>query len=100
MIDSKSVIAKIEENICCIKEFGVNRIGLFGSFSRNEQDDNSDIDIIVDYKKGYVNLDNYMGLKYFLEDLFDKKVDLVRSSILKPKVRKNVMESVIYVKGT
>ncbi|MEM2131035.1 MAG: nucleotidyltransferase domain-containing protein [Candidatus Woesearchaeota archaeon] len=56
-------------------KFKVEKIGLIGSYLKNQQNKNSDIDFIVSFKEK--NFDNYMGLKLFLEKLFKKKIDLV-----------------------
>ena len=57
------------------REFGVKKIGLFGSYAKDEQTDNSDIDFYVDFKKK--SFDNLLGLWVYLEDLFNKKVDIL-----------------------
>ena len=55
--------------------FAVKRIGIFGSFSRGEQKESSDIDILVEFEKPTFR--NFMDLSFYLEDLFGRKVDLV-----------------------
>ena len=50
-------------------------MGLFGSFSRGEQKKDSDLDFLVEFEN--TTFDNYMDLKFFLENLFGKKIDLV-----------------------
>jgi predicted nucleotidyltransferase len=58
-------------------QYGVKRIGLFGSFARNEQTRSSDVDVLVEFAEGQATFDNFMHLVYFLEDLFSRKVDLL-----------------------
>jgi len=53
------------------KRFKVNKIGLFGSFARDEAANTSDIDIVVDMPSSF---DNFFELKYFLEEKFKRKV--------------------------
>ena len=77
MLKSDEILRKIEENKDKIKRFGVKRLGLFGSYIRDEQKSGSDIDIVVEFEKGMKTFDNYMDLKFFLEDIFNCKVDLV-----------------------
>lgn len=79
------------------KRFGIDQIGLFGSFSRQEQKEDSDVDILVEFKEGYKNFDRYMDLKFFLEDLLGRKVDLVIKSAVKPKLKKYIEEELIIV---
>jgi len=77
----------------------VKRIGLFGSYIRNEQKDRSDIDILVEFEKNQKTFDNYMDLKFFLEDLFKSKVDLVVVEAIKPDLKPYIMRSVRYASG-
>lgn len=75
--------------------FGILEIGLFGSFSREEQTESSDIDILVEFKEGFKNFDNYMDLKFFLEEVFGRKVDLIIKSAVKPALRKYIEEELL-----
>lgn len=79
-----------------IKGCGVKKIGLFGSYIRNEQKVGSDIDILVEFEKEKKTFDNYMDLKFFLEDLFKYKVDLVVVEAIKPDLKPYILESVKY----
>ncbi|MDH5717668.1 MAG: nucleotidyltransferase family protein [Spirochaetia bacterium] len=76
--------------------FGVKNIGIFGSASRNEAEENSDLDILVEYETGRLNLDTYMDLKYYLENLFKCRVDLVTKSSIKKHSKENILKEVIY----
>lgn len=78
------------------KEFHVKNIGVFGSFVRNKQTKKSDIDILVEFKKGHKDFFNYMRLKYYLEDLLGGKVDLVIKEAVKPQLREIIFKEVIY----
>jgi hypothetical protein len=80
------------------KKYGIKRIGVFGSFAKNEQKETSDIDVLVEFEKGAKTFDNYMNLKFFLEDLFDRKVDLVIIDALKPDIKDRVLKEVKYAK--
>lgn len=73
----------------------MKKIGLFGSFLKGKQNKKSDVDIIVKFDKA--TFDNYMDLKFLLEKLFRKKVDLVTEKSLKPAL-KYVKKEAIYVK--
>jgi len=95
---SEELMEKIEENIEDIKKYGVKRIGLFGSYVRNEQKSESDIDILVRFERGKKTFDNYMDLKFFLEDLFNRKVDLVIIEALKPDLKQYILGSVKFFK--
>jgi predicted nucleotidyltransferase len=90
------ILKAIKKNDGKIKAFGVKRIGLFGSYVRGEQKKGSDVDILVEFERGSKTFDNYMGLKFFLEDLLDCKVDLVISEALKPLIKPQIMKEVLY----
>ncbi len=99
MLTYKDILTKLEENTATIKKYGVKRIGLFGSYIRKEQKDTSDIDILVEFEKGKITFDNYMDLKFYLEDLFKCKVDLVMKEAIKPDLKPYIIGSVKYAAG-
>ena len=77
-------------------EFGVVNIGLFGSFAKGEQTADSDIDILVELKEP--RFDWLAGLKIYLEQSFEKKIELVRkSNLLKSRFIRRVEKDIIYV---
>ena len=78
------------------ERFGVEKVGIFGSFARGEARPDSDIDILVEFRKGEKTFDNYMNCKFYLEDLFGRKVDLVTDAALKPLIRDPILREVIY----
>ncbi|MCX5750196.1 MAG: nucleotidyltransferase family protein [Candidatus Saganbacteria bacterium] len=80
-----------------VKKFGVKKIGLFGSYLRGDFNKKSDLDLLVEFRKK--TFDNYMGLKFFLEDAFDLKVDLVTKESLKPRLKPLILKEVEYAKG-
>ncbi|MDD3686666.1 MAG: nucleotidyltransferase family protein [Bacteroidales bacterium] len=77
------------------QKFSVDRIGYFGSYSRNEQTLNSDIDILVSFKKpvGW----EFFDLQEFLENELNIKVDLVSEKALKEQLRQIILQSVKFV---
>jgi uncharacterized protein len=91
---------KINQKIDYIKEnFQVKEIGIFGSFARGGYfvHEDSDIDILVSFNKGFKDFFNYMRLKYYLEDLLGKKVDLVIKDAVKPRLKEKILNEVQYV---
>jgi uncharacterized protein len=78
------------------KRFGVAKIGIFGSFAHGEERPESDVDVFVTFQNGKKTFDNFMGTKFFLEDLFKRKVDLVTDGALKPLIRDPILQDVIY----
>jgi len=80
-----------------VEKFGVIEIAIFGSYARGEQMKDSDVDLIVDFKEGWKTFDNYMDLKFYLEELFGKKVDLVIKSAINHRIKPFIIEEAIYV---
>lgn len=78
------------------QKYGVKRIGIFGSFAREEQRADSDIDVLVDFEEGAKTFDNFMDLKFLLEDLFHRKVDLVTIKALRPQLKEGILKEVTY----
>ena len=78
-----------------LRRYSVKWLGLFGSYVKEAARDDSDIDLLVDFEK--LSFDNYMGLRIFLEDLFDKKIDLVISNSVKPRLKPRIEKEVEYV---
>ncbi len=79
------------------EKFGVIKIGLFGSFARDEQNENSDIDVAIEIEKERKSLKNFFGLKRELEEKLGKKVDLGVETALKPIVKERAQKEIIYV---
>jgi len=96
MLTKKNIVEIIRDNTEEIKTFGVKRIGVFGSFARAAEHDRSDIDILVEFQYGRKAFDTYMELKFFLEKLFHRKIDLVIKGALKPGIKPYVLKEVIY----
>lgn len=92
----KLVLNLLGKNMGTIKNYGVNRIGIFGSIAQGRSGPSSDVDILVVFGKGKKTFDNYMDLLFFLEKLFGRKVDLVISEAVKPDILPHILESVEY----
>lgn len=77
------------------QQYGVDSIGIFGSYSRNEQTETSDIDVLVKFSKP--ELKSLIGLLTFLEKRFSKKIDIVtEGKQLSQRFRKQVESEIIY----
>lgn len=77
-------------------KYQVKNLGVFGSFVRGEATANSDLDLLVEFKEE-VTFDNYMDLKFLLEDLLGCKIDLVIEEDIKPQIRERILAETIYV---
>ena len=80
------------------KEFGLVKLGIFGSFGRNEAKEDSDIDIIIELDNDVDDIyRKKLAFKHELESYFQRKVDIAREKYLKPLAKKSIMNDVIYV---
>jgi len=79
-----------------IRDLGVRRYGLFGSFARGQTTEQSDIDILVEFEPGQKTFDNFMELAFFLEDLLGREVDLVTAESLSPHIGPRILKEVEY----
>jgi len=93
----EDVLKRLRKNRSQLQAFGVKRIGLFGSFVRGEQKNISDIDLIVEFEPGKKTFDNFMALSFFLEALFQHKVELVTAESLSPYIGPYILKEVEYV---
>src|SRR3989338_2869370 len=80
----KMILATLGEHRQEIKNFGVKKIGVFGSFAKGSQTERSDVDILVKFEAA--TFDNYVGLKSLLKKLLKKKIDLVTEGSLRPEL--------------
>lgn len=89
------VLDLIKEHELEIKDrYSVNKIGVFGSYARGEEKDSSDVDILVEFDES--TLHNFMGLVFYLEELFGKEVHLVTNNALSPYMHPNVEKEVVW----
>lgn len=77
-------------------EYAVNKIGIFGSYTKEEQIETSDIDILVDFQKA-IDLLTFVHLKDHLSKLLNVNVDLVMKKALKPNIGRRILKDVIYI---
>ena len=78
------------------EKYNVRRMGLFGSFVRGEQTNDSDVDIIVDYAET-PSLFSMIELEQYLEKVLDMKVDLVTMKGIKPRLKEHIIKEVDYI---
>ena len=92
-------IEKIKSKIVKIlKKHGIVRAGIFGSYAKGEQKKNSDVDILIEVDKNRkFSLLDFVGLKLELEDVLKKKVDLVEYSVIKKRIRNQILNDEVKV---
>lgn len=79
-----------------MKKYKVKEIGIFGSYVKNLQNKNSDLDILVDFSEP-ISFFQFLDLEEYLENLFHLKVDLVSKKALKPKIGENILREIAYI---
>jgi len=78
--------------------FRIAKIGLFGSYARGEETEDSDIDIIVEFYPNTENLSEIKSsLKQFIKTAFEKEVNIAREKYLKPYFREQILRSAIII---
>lgn len=95
---SKEEILRILEQLKeeMVDKYKIERIGLFGSFIKGGQKENSDIDILVEFGKE-ADLFDFLGLSLFLEEALKQKVDVVSKASLREELRETVLKEVAYL---
>ena len=99
MLTKQDIFQTIIDNKEAIKNFGVTEIGLFGSYVREEQTPESDIDFLVDIVKERKTLRNFIDFCDLLESLFkNNKIDIVSKKGLSKFIGPHILKEVDYVK--
>ncbi len=95
---TKDEILKIlEQEKAVLRQYGVKRLGLFGSYARGEATEQSDLDFVVEFERK--SFDGYMDLREFLEKRFQCRIDLVIADVVKPALRGPIVDQAIYASG-
>lgn len=79
-----------------LRELGVKRIGLFGSFVRGEQSTDSDIDLLVEFEPGKKSFNAFMELSFLLEGLLQHRIELLTPESLSPYLGPHILREVEY----
>jgi predicted nucleotidyltransferase len=91
------IVDKLLKHISKIKEFGVEKIGIFGSLLKGET--TGDIDILITFRKNEESFEKLMDLYYFLEDLLNAQIDLVTTNALSPYIAPYILREVEYIEA-
>jgi hypothetical protein len=78
------------------RRYHVKKIGLFGSLLRGDAEPGSDVDVLVEFKRGQATLHNLLALRDHLQTLFHRKVDLVTVGGLSPFMRSYIENEVAW----
>lgn len=93
----KELIQTILENQDKIRQFGVKKIGFFGSFVRDTINDKSDVDFYIEFFPESISFKNFMRLGDFLEEITGRKIEMVTPESLNKFIGKYIVQEVEYV---
>jgi len=97
MLGNSEIEQRIKDNLTVLnREYAVSEIGVFGSYARNEQTPDSDLDILVNFSRP-VGFISFMELEQHLQHLLGVKIDLVTRAALKPGIGERILKEVKYV---
>ncbi|MBD2635497.1 nucleotidyltransferase family protein [Limnothrix sp. FACHB-881] len=95
-LTAETVLETLRQQPNLFEQYNIKTLALFGSTARNQATEHSDLDFLVEFA-GDPTLNLYMSLKFFLEDLFQKKIDLVIQEDIKPQIKESIIKKAIYV---
>ncbi len=97
-LTAAEILARLDSHADELRQMGVEKIGLFGSYARDDADPASDIDILVRLREmSFFN--GYMRAKLYLEELLGHPVDLALEDSLREELRPRILSEAIYAKG-
>ncbi len=97
MAKKQDELKKLKSKIVNIlKKYKIKKAGIFGSFVRGEQKRNSDIDILAEIPMN-INLFDFVGIKLELEDKLGRKVDLVEYKLIRPELKKIILDEEVRI---
>ncbi len=96
-MNTQDIVTRLKELKPIITaRYKAREIGLFGSFVRGEQEANSDIDLLVEFEDN-ADLFDLIGLALYLEEIFQRQVDVVSRQALRAELRESVLQQVVTV---
>ncbi len=98
MLTKEEIKNRIRSNADILRDYHVNKIGIFGSYVHETQNQASDIDILVGFS-GSVTLFQYVHLADTITSFLNHKVDLVTVDGIKPIIKEKVLKEVEWVEG-
>lgn len=96
-MDTKELLSKLREvKPIILSDYRAKDIGLFGSFVRGDQHGDSDIDVLVEFEEE-ADLFDLVGLGQYLEEILQRKVDVVPKRAIRPELRESILQEVVSV---
>jgi predicted nucleotidyltransferase len=94
----ESLLERISGHRSQIRAFGVKELGLFGSFARDTSiNEQSDVDLLVEFEPDKKSFDNFMDLSFYLEELLGRKVEIVTPQSLSKYIGPHILKQVQHV---
>jgi uncharacterized protein len=98
MTTRENIIKTLKSNKPKLTNLGIRRVGLFGSYIRGEQSNESDIDLLIDFEPEKENFDNFMAVCDLFEKIFkNEKIEVVTKNGLSPYIGPEILKEVQYV---
>ena len=91
------ILQKLSESRNKIHEYGISRVGLFGSFVRGDQHKESDVDLLVEFQEGRKTYRNFMDFSDYIEKTLGRRVEILTPEALSPYIYPYVKKEIRYV---
>src|SRR5262249_38656963 len=95
-LDATVILETLSHHLPALRDLGVAKIGLFGSYARGDARLDSDIDLLVYMADEHYSYSDLFDVQAYLQNLFTPKLDLVPEDSLKPRIRTHILDEVIY----
>ncbi len=98
MTTKDNILKELRNNKQKLTKFGIRNVGLFGSYIRNEQSSDSDIDLLVEFDSDKETFDNFMAVCDLFENIFkNQRIEVVTKNGLSPYIGPKILSEVQYV---
>lgn len=93
----REILSRLQEHEKQLRDLGVERIGLFGSFVHGRQVPESDVDLLLEFQPGMKTFDRFMQISFLLEDILQRTVELVTIEALSPYLGPHILNETEYL---
>src|SRR4051794_26387484 len=93
----EAILSLLHINRNIVRQFGVSKLSLFGSFLTDRFHSESDIDFLVEFQPHMKTYDNFMELSFFLEELLGRRIELVTPQSLSPYIAPHILKEAEHV---
>jgi len=95
--NKKTLITRLKNNSNKLKSFGIAKLSIFGSFVSDKPTDKSDVDFLVEFVPEKKNYDNFIALSFYLEELLERRVEIVTPQSLSKHIGPHILRNAEYV---